>query len=597
MFVLKNAWRSVVRNAGRNILIVIIVAVIAAAATIGLAIRNAAQVARDTGLSSTTVTATIAVDRDQMMNGAMQSSTSDGKPDKNAMREALDQNSLSLSDYKKYAKASSVPVTTYYTETTSVNGTDDFQPVETTTSNSERSDSSDSSSSDSVDSRNGGDAPSGQNGQNDQNAQGGHGGFGGMASGDFSLVGFSSDTAVSNASNGSFTMVKGKVFGYGTDSDGQVIIPQALATFNGLKVGSTITVEDLSGSDTTYTLTVAGIYKNDSSTDTGSHGPMGGTSSDPDNAIYTSVSTLKKLGLSTESAAASSDSADSSDSDSSDSDSSDSAAQTSASRTQLSFSYVLGSKDDYETFASDVKKAGLDSTHKVSSADVENYESSLVPLDNLAKFALTLLIIVLVVGAAVLIVINLFNIRERKYEIGVLTAIGITKAKVVAQFVTELLIVTMAGIAIGVAGGAAASVPVSNQLLAQQVSSQESQASSRQAQFGRNADMPGAPGQSGQGGQSGQSGTSGQSSTSGQSTDSQSSQPNQPNQPSAPSGKGDARGFGKAVEYVSTINATVNFKIIGELVLIGIALTLISALVGVVAIIRYEPLQILADRS
>ena len=309
-----------------------------------------------------------------------------------------------------------------------------------------------------------------------------------MTSGDFSLVGFSSDTAVSNASNGSFTMVKGKVFGYGTDSDGQVIIPQALATFNGLKVGSTITVEDLSGSDTTYTLTVAGIYKNDSSTDTGSHGPMGGISSDPDNAIYTSVSTLKKLGLSAESAAASSNSADSSDSDS--------ATQTSASRTQLSFSYVLGSKDDYETFASDVKKAGLDSTHKVSSADVENYESSLVPLDNLAKFALTLLIIVLVVGAAVLIVINLFNIRERKYEIGVLTAIGITKAKVVAQFVTELLIVTMAGIAIGVAGGAAASVPVSNQLLAQQVSSQESQASSRQVQFGRNADMPGAPGQS-----------------------------------------------------------------------------------------------------
>lgn len=216
---------------------------------------------------------------------------------------------------------------------------------------------------------------------------------------------------------------------------------------------------------------------------------------------------------------------------------------------------------------------------------------------------MTLLIIVLVVGAAVLIVINLFNIRERKYEIGVLTAIGITKAKVVAQFVTELLIVTMAGIAIGVAGGAAASVPVSNQLLAQQVSSQESQASSRQVQFGRNADMPGAPGQSSQGGQSGQggqstdSGLSGQSGQSSQSTDSQSSQSNQSNQPSAPSGKGDARGFGKAVEYVSTINATVNFKIIGELVLIGIALTLISALVGVVAIIRYEPLQILADRS
>mgnify|MGYP002323903885 CR=1 FL=1 len=90
---------------------------------------------------------------------------------------------------------------------------------------------------------------------------------------------------------------------------------------------------------------------------------------------------------------------------------------------------------------------------------MENHESSLVPLDNLAKFALTLLIVVLAVGAVVL---NLFNICERKYEVGVLTAIGVKKVKVAAQFAIELLIVTMCGIALGVAGGA--SVPVSNQL-------------------------------------------------------------------------------------------------------------------------------------
>ena len=130
--------------------------------------------------------------------------------------------------------------------------------------------------------------------------------------------------------------------------------------------------------------------------------------------------------------------------------------------TQLSYTYVLGSADDYETFASDVRKAGLDDTYTVQSADVENHESSLVPLDNLAKFALTLLIVVLAVGAVVL---NLFNICERKYEVGVLTAIGVKKVKVAAQFAIELLIVTMCGgIALGVAGGAVASVPVSNQL-------------------------------------------------------------------------------------------------------------------------------------
>lgn len=55
---------------------------------------------------------------------------------------------------------------------------------------------------------------------------------------------------------------------------------------------------------------------------------MRSTASDPANAIYTSVSTLKSLGL---------------DADA------DSAAQ-------LSYTYVCSSKSDYETFAKDVKK-------------------------------------------------------------------------------------------------------------------------------------------------------------------------------------------------------------------------------------------------
>lgn len=50
----------------------------------------------------------------------------------------------------------------------------------------------------------------------------------GMVSSDFSLIGFSSDEAVANASNGSFTMVKGKVFGYDASSDGDAIISKSL---------------------------------------------------------------------------------------------------------------------------------------------------------------------------------------------------------------------------------------------------------------------------------------------------------------------------------------------------------------------------------
>ena len=135
---------------------------------------------------------------------------------------------------------------------------------------------------------------------------------------------------------------------------------------------------------------------------------------------------------------------------------------------------------------------------------MENHESSLVPLDNLAKFALTLLIVVLAVGAVVL---NLFNICERKYEVGVLTAIGVKKVKVAAQFAIELLIVTMCGIALGVAGGAVASVPVSNQLrlLAGDPDRQPGGA------VRSRRDMGGAPGSSSDSGGSGSTGTSGDS--------------------------------------------------------------------------------------
>jgi putative ABC transport system permease protein len=37
--------------------------------------------------------------------------------------------------------------------------------------------------------------------------------------------------------------------------------------------------------------------------------------------------------------------------------------------------------------------------------------------------------------------------------------------------------------------------------------------------------------------------------------------------------------------------------VVGQLMLIGLALTLVSSLVAVVFVMRYEPLQILAERS
>ena len=578
MFVVKNAWKSVTRNKGRNILVIIIVTIIATAATIGLSIRQAATTARNTGLENTTVTAQISLDREKLISESRNQSdssessdsqSSNGKPDFDSMRSALSDKQLSLTDYQKYANASSAVKSTYYMETTGLSATDDFQPVSDSTSSTNTSDSASSNDMSSSNGSGESDA-SDQSGEGRPNVGGMDGGkdFGGtsMVSGDFSLVGFSSDEAVSNTSNGSFTMVDGKVFGYDKSSDGDAIISKSLADFNALSVGDTISVADPNDTDTTYQLTIVGIYKNSTDSTQQMGGPMASNASDPANAIYTSVSTLRSLGLDA-------------DADT------DSAAR-------LNYTYVFSSKSDYEAFCEDAINAGLNDDYAVSSADVENYESSLVPLNNLSKFALTLLIVVLAVGGVVLVVITLLNVRERKYEIGVLAAIGVNKVKVAAQFTLELLIVTMIGLALGACAGAVASVPVSNQLLASQIEQQQSQQTNQREQFGR--DMQGSADGSGTGAQD-----SGNANDSSNSTDSQNSD-SASNQNSAMPGKGGNGPEGmmdRAVNYASSVNSTVNLTVVGQLLLVGLGLTLIAALVAVVFVLRYEPLQILADRS
>ena len=578
MFVVKNAWKSVTRNKGRNILVIIIVTIIAIAATIGLSIRQAATTVRNTGLENTTVTAQISLDREKLISESRNQSnssessdsqSSNGKPNFDSMRSALSDKQLSLTDYQKYANASSAVKSTYYMETTGLSATDDFQPISDSTSSTNTSDSASSNDMSSSNGSGESDA-SDQSGEGRPNVGGMDGGkdFGGtsMVSGDFSLVGFSSDEAVSNTSNGSFTMVDGKVFGYDKSSDGDAIISKSLADFNALSVGDTISVADPNDTDTTYQLTIVGIYKNSTDSTQQMGGPMASNASDPANAIYTSVSTLRSLGLDA-------------DADT------DSAAR-------LNYTYVFSSKSDYEAFCEDAINAGLNDDYAVSSADVENYESSLVPLNNLSKFALTLLIVVLAVGGVVLVVITLLNVRERKYEIGVLAAIGVNKVKVAAQFTLELLIVTMIGLALGACAGAVASVPVSNQLLASQIEQQQSQQTNQREQFGR--DMQGSADGSGTGAQD-----SGNANDSSNSTDSQNSD-SASNQNSAMPGKGGNGPEGmmdRAVNYASSVNATVNLTVVGQLLLVGLGLTLIAALVAVVFVLRYEPLQILADRS
>ncbi|MDO5688418.1 MAG: ABC transporter permease [Pseudoscardovia radai] len=298
---------------------------------------------------------------------------------------------------------------------------------------------------------------------------------------------------------------------------------------------------------------------------------MGGSSSD---RIIVSMATLTSLGL---------------DADTS-------------SDTTISYTYVLGSGADYDAFVQACSDAGLSDSYQVQSSDVENYESSIEPLLNLSKFAKTLLIVVLALGAVILIAMTLFSIRTRTYEMGVMTAMGMHKRTVAAQMVVETVIVAVIGLVLGTCIGAVASVPASNKLLESEVSSAQAESTQQVRNFGRELKGGAAPG----GASSASAGASGEANASSDSASSDSaassdatastdaSASDSDSVPQQPGGNGP---MGRMTSYVSTVNASVNLATVGLAALAILVLALLAGLVGVIWVLRYEPLQILADRS
>lgn len=140
----------------------------------------------------------------------------------------------------------------------------------------------------------------------------------------------------------------------------------------------------------------------------------------------------------------------------------------------LNGTYAFDSVSDYEKFQDEVKEMGLSDDYTVSSSDLTSYEESLEPLQHLSEYAGYFLMVILAIGAVILIVLHIFAIRERKYEIGVLAAIGMKKWKIAVQFLTESLCITFCALIIGAGIGAVSSVPVTNHLLAQQIESSSS---------------------------------------------------------------------------------------------------------------------------
>ncbi len=485
MYLLKNAWISITRNKGRNILIGIIIFIIACASTITLAIHNTANDLIESYTSSYEKELTLTFNRTEM-RGEMNFSKDN--------IEKIEDNfssiqSYTVEDISLFATNEHIE-SYYYTYSISLNG----NTIEKASMNDFENES-------------------------DSNRKGNFN-MGGTSSLDFTLTGYSSMEAMSEFINGTYQIVdiESDAWDYAFDGN-YVFLNEELAEYNDLAVGDTIKLEAEDG--TVYAFTIIGIYTdNDTSNDSGIQ-----VFSNSINTIITNVDALIKI-----------------------------SEENSGVTGTVNPTFIIDSYDNAQEIQSAFYEMGLDENYVVNTNEEEAL-SGISSVSNVKTFATTFLIITLFIGGVVLFILNLINIRERKYEIGVFRTIGLSKIKLTLQFVSELLIVAFVALLIGASFGAVLSKSVSNSLLASEIENTKNQTDEIQNNFGGNMKENGNE------------------------------------------NKFHSVGVGPVVEAYDSIDAVVNFKVIFELLGIGLLLVLVSSLAAMISIQRFSPLSILKERS
>lgn len=205
--------------------------------------------------------------------------------------------------------------------------------------------------------------------------------------------------------------------------------------------------------------------------------------------------------------------------------------------------FFLKNPRDLDAFAREAYAAGLSEYYSLSTDSVA-YDAFVKPIEQMCVIAMIFLWVVLVLGAAILLILSSLVVRERKYEIGVLRSMGMKKSKVAVQLVLESALIMAVCLILGIALGSLLAQPVTDMLLADQMS---------QAMSGPSL-----------------AGSMGGASFNGLATD---------NSP------------------ITHISAALNFTTIMELTGIALILTAIAGAVSAVCAMKYEPMRILRQRN
>ncbi|WP_297520818.1 ABC transporter permease [uncultured Clostridium sp.] len=250
-------------------------------------------------------------------------------------------------------------------------------------------------------------------------------GMRGPIRGDLNLTGVNNLEASTEYMNGDVELIDGRGI-VDTDTGDIVAIEETLANENNLKVGDKFIVESPTDITVSQELEIVGIYRNSGEF---SSDAFMNVSSSPFNKMFVPYNLVS--GLKGE-------------------EYTDSVGK---------MVFYLDDPINVDKFIVEAEKTSVDLDTFMFDADTMAYETMMGPIDNVASFSSTALIIVTIFGAVILALIIMLSIKDRTNEIGILLSLGESKFKIIGQFLVEVILVLVISLSIaGVIGRSVSNV-------------------------------------------------------------------------------------------------------------------------------------------
>jgi putative ABC transport system permease protein len=407
---IKRAWLSVKARKGKSLLQIFVFTVICVLVLAGLSIQTAAQKSGELARQKLGADVTLQVDMEKLRENMQSQQQSSGE------RERFRPEPIPVNSAEELTSYPQIKGYNFYSSTTALAAT--FDPIESTEDAEDTTDES-----------------------TDRKEAPGQGRMGGMAQGDLSIQGVTFTDSATEFMDGTSALVDGEHITEEDTGKSVALIEQTLAEENDLTTGDTITVTSPQDDSITVELKVKGIYSTSSS---GLDQGMNSTALIPYNKLYVPYTTAAALkGADYEG-------------------------------TIDSAVYYIEDPSEMESFVNQAQQeSSIDfDTFKLDAND-QLYQQMVGPIENVASFSNNIVYLVSIAGAIILALMIMMSIRERKYEMGVLLAIGELRYKLVGQFIVEVLLVAVIAFGIATASGNAVADQVSDQLLNQEMESAE----------------------------------------------------------------------------------------------------------------------------